>query len=505
MNFPARRNWYLLALCLASCLVLSPPLWSQEKSVFPGINKPYEDPNVKEAVEKFENAQREVSTHRKEIVAACKLKPGMAVADIGAGTGLFTRMFAAEVGPSGKVYAVDIAKNFVEHIEKTCREAGIKNVRGIVCKPDSVELPPNSVDLVFTCDTYHHFEFPQKTLATIHRALRPGGKLILLDYCRIEGKSPDWLMKHLRAGQEVFTKEIEAAGFKVVDTAGFLKENYFVRFEKVDAAATKPERISLWHGQAPVGEGKTQPADAFITVHRPAPDKANGAAAVICPGGGYGVLVTGPEGHGIAQWFNQHGIAGIVLEYRLPRGNCFVPLSDAQRAIRTVRSQAKAWGIDPARIGIIGFSAGGHLASTAATHFDGGDPNASDPIDRVSCRPDFALLVYPVISMGEKTHGGSKANLLGRNPTPEMVERFSNEKQVTERTPPMFLAHAKDDRLVVPENSRTLYDALQARKIASEYLELPSGGHGLNGYKGPMWDAWQTKGLEWLRAQKFIP
>ena len=163
-----------------------------------------------------------------------------------------------------------------------------------------------------------------------------------------------------------------------------------------------------------------------------------------------------------------------------------------------VRFNAKAWGIDPARIGIIGFSAGGHLASTAGTHFDAGDPKATDPVNRVSCRPDFAILIYPVVTMGEKGHGGSKANLLGRDPKPEMVDLFSNEKQVTDKTPPMFLAHAKDDTVVAPDNSRMLYEALKAHKVPAEYLELPSGGHGLNGYKGPMWDAWQTKSLEWL-------
>ncbi|MEI8375598.1 MAG: alpha/beta hydrolase [Planctomycetota bacterium] len=271
------------------------------------------------------------------------------------------------------------------------------------------------------------------------------------------------------------------------------------------AAPPNPEKLSLWSGQAPVGDGKFEAASASVTVHRPATEKANGAAMVICPGGGYGGLVTGAEGHGIAKWLNQHGIAGIVLEYRLPRGRSFVPLLDAQRAIRLVRFNAKPWNIDPNHIGIIGFSAGGHLASTAGTHFDDGDPKATDPVNRVSCRPDFAILVYPVVTMGTKTHGGSKANLLGRNPKPEMVDLFSNEKQVTDRTPPMFLAHAKDDTLVSPENSRMLYGALNAHKLATEYLELPSGGHGLNGYKGPMWDAWQTKSLEWLVLQKMIP
>ncbi len=194
-----------------------------------------------------------------------------------------------------------------------------------------------------------------------------------------------------------------------------------------------------------------------------------------------------------------------MLEYRLPQGRPRVPLLDAQRAIRTARANAKAWGLDPARIGIIGFSAGGHLASTAGTHFDAGNPQAADPVDRESCRPDFAILVYPVVTMGALTHGGTKANLLGRDPTPALVELFSNEKQVTARTPPMFLAHAQDDTAVAPDNSRMLYEALVAHHVPAEYLKLASGGHGLNGYKGPMWDAWQKRSLEWLAAQKIIP
>jgi acetyl esterase/lipase len=270
------------------------------------------------------------------------------------------------------------------------------------------------------------------------------------------------------------------------------------------AAPPEAAKLALWTGQSPVGDGKFEAQSASIIVH-PAPGKMDATAVVICPGGGYGGLVVGAEGHGIARWLNQHGIAGVVLEYRLPRGRSFVPLLDAQRAIRTVRSNAKAWGINPGRIGIIGFSAGGHLASTAATHFDGGDPQAVDPVDRVSCRPDFAILVYPVVTMGAKSHGGTKANLLGNDPKPAMVKLFSNEKQVTDKTPPMFLAHAKDDTAVPPDNSRMLYEALKAHRIPAEYLELPSGGHGLNGYHGPMWDAWQTKSLEWLVREKMLP
>ncbi|MEZ5329665.1 MAG: alpha/beta hydrolase [Verrucomicrobiales bacterium] len=268
--------------------------------------------------------------------------------------------------------------------------------------------------------------------------------------------------------------------------------------------AQEPEKLALWNGQAPTGEdGKTETADAFITIHRP--EKANGTAAIICPGGGYGGLVTGPEGSGIAEWLNKSGVTGIVLEYRLPKGRAMVPLLDAQRAIRTVRSNARDWGCDPDRIGIIGFSAGGHLASTAATHFDAGNADAKDPVERVSSRPDFAILVYPVITMGEKTHGGSKQNLLGPEPSAEMIELFSNEKQVTDRTPPAYLAHAVDDHAVPCDHSRMFHDALKAKGIATRYLELPSGDHGLNGYKGPMWDAWQTGSLKWLMELKLLP
>jgi acetyl esterase/lipase len=269
------------------------------------------------------------------------------------------------------------------------------------------------------------------------------------------------------------------------------------------ADSSAPERVALWSAPAPASDGSPKTTNAFITVFRPS--QPNGAAMIICPGGGYGGLVTGPEGTGIAKWLNQHGVTGIVLEYRLPNGHSAPPLLDAQRALRTVRARAKAWGCDPKRIGIIGFSAGGHLAATAATHFDGGNPKASDPVERLGCRPDFAVLIYPVITMGEKTHGGSRANLLGPNPTADAIAFYSNERQVTGRTCPSFLAHAADDAAVSPDNSRMFYEALQTHKVPARYLELPSGGHGLNGYQGPMWDAWQTESLQWLAARKVIP
>ncbi len=264
-----------------------------------------------------------------------------------------------------------------------------------------------------------------------------------------------------------------------------------------------PDRIPLWNGSAPQGNGTFQPEDAWISVHRP--PQPNGTAIVICPGGGYGVLVNEPEGHGIARWLNHHGITGVVLDYRLPAGRSRVPLLDAQRALRTVRARAADWQLDPERIGILGFSAGGHLASTAATHFDAGDPQATDPFARISCRPDFAILIYPVITMGDKTHAGSKQNLLGPDPDAKWVEHFSNEKQVTAETPPTFLAHAVNDAPVPPDNSRLFLAALRAHNVPARYLELPSGGHGLDGYQGPMWDAWQRQSLDWLRDMSFLP
>ncbi len=159
----------------------------------------------------------------------------MVVADIGAGTGLYSRMFAQKVGEKGLVLAVDITEKFVKHVDETSRAQGVKNVKGVLCKPDSAELPDNSVDLAFICDTYHHFEFPEKTMRSIHKALKPGGQVVLIDFRRIEGKSTDWVLGHVRAGQEVFTREIVAAGFKQVDEKkDLLKESYFVRFEKVE-------------------------------------------------------------------------------------------------------------------------------------------------------------------------------------------------------------------------------------------------------------------------------
>jgi len=213
--------------------LMSAPLMAQEKSVKPGINDSFESPDVPKFIERFEREGRDVFDHQKEILAALQLKVGMKIADVGAGTGLFTRLMSRAVNPCGKIYAVDISEEFTSHIQKTAKEERLTNIETVVCKPDSIELTPNSVDLVFICDTYHHFEYPYKTMRSIHKALKPRGEVVLIDFQRIEGVSDDWILGHVRAGQEVFTKEILDSGFVQSDEKlDLLDESYFVRFRK---------------------------------------------------------------------------------------------------------------------------------------------------------------------------------------------------------------------------------------------------------------------------------
>lgn len=242
------------------------PTRSQEKSVRPGINDPFKNPDVKKYQETFEGESREVFAKRKEIVAAIGLKPGMAVADVGAGTGLYTRLFAAEVGATGKVYAVDIAEKFLEHIAKVNGDTGIANVSTVLCKPDTTELRTGSIDVAFICDTYHHFEFPARTMASIHKALKPGGRVVLIDFRREEGKSRDWVLNHVRAGQEVFEKEIAEIGFKKVkEDKEILKENYLVVFEKIGPKLVHPA-IAGYGGVLPLPDAADQPAQGTKVV-----------------------------------------------------------------------------------------------------------------------------------------------------------------------------------------------------------------------------------------------
>ncbi|MBX7211598.1 MAG: alpha/beta hydrolase fold domain-containing protein [Verrucomicrobiaceae bacterium] len=283
-------------------------------------------------------------------------------------------------------------------------------------------------------------------------------------------------------------------------------KTYRVTTERDDTnKPTITHRVPLWPGKAPNGDGTFEDSTKELEVFLPPDDKANGAAIVLCPGGGYIRHVTDREGYPIAQWLNEHGIACVILEYRLPKLRHGVPLLDAQRAIRLTRANATKWKIDPQRIGILGFSAGGHVASTSTTHFDSGNANATDPIEKQSSRPDFAWFVYPVVTMGEFTHTGSKHELLGDNPTTDLERLYSNELQVSDNTPPVFIAHAIDDKAVPIENSRQFVAAMSQHQRPVELLELPSGGHGLNGCKGPLWEQWKAAALLWSAMQKVIP
>lgn len=248
--------------------------------------------------------------------------------------------------------------------------------------------------------------------------------------------------------------------------------------------------------------------DPMIQVFLPAKRNSTGQAVIICPGGGYGVLAYDWEGLDIAKWLNSHGIVGIVLKYRLPSANSqtephLVPLHDAQRAMRLVRSNAEQWNINPDQIGIMGFSAGGHLASSLATHFDGGKSNADDPVERISCRPDFAILAYPVISFDPSfTHLGSRNNLIGQNPDPKWVEYFSNEKQVTAETPPTFLFHSQDDKTVPLNHSIRFLEALTANGVPAEMHVYPTGGHGFSlsvNIEGTQ-KGWMDTAVAWLQS-----
>jgi enterochelin esterase-like enzyme/ubiquinone/menaquinone biosynthesis C-methylase UbiE len=229
------ENWkfYREAFAPASGKTAAAPA---EQSVMPGVNAPYFAPDLKVAtfIEKFETESREIFTHRERILSALGLQPGMAVADIGAGTGLFTLPMAEKVGAQGKVFAVDIVPKFLAHIRSRADAAKLANIETVLCTDRDVKLPPGSIDRAFICDTYHHFEYPRATLATLHAALRDGGELVLIDFKRIPGVSSDFVLGHVRAGQEVFTREIEPAGFRLVGAERLLKENYFLRFAKVE-------------------------------------------------------------------------------------------------------------------------------------------------------------------------------------------------------------------------------------------------------------------------------
>ncbi len=268
--------------------------------------------------------------------------------------------------------------------------------------------------------------------------------------------------------------------------------------------------LVLWPEGAPGASGR-EPLDVPTLVpYLPPKESRTGAAVIVCPGGGYSRLAD-HEGGPVAEWLNSVGVTAFVLKYRhTARYPHPAPLQDASRAIRTVRARAAEWGLDPARVGILGFSAGGHLASTAGTHFDAGRADATDPVERQSSRPDLMILIYPVITMREKTHAGSRRNLLGADPKPELVALLSNEERVTKETPPAFVVHTVNDAGVPVENSLMFVSALRRAGVPFELHLYERGPHGfgLGTARGdrpadPVLSTWPAHCAAWLRLRNF--
>jgi acetyl esterase/lipase len=275
------------------------------------------------------------------------------------------------------------------------------------------------------------------------------------------------------------------------------------------AAEPAPKTEPLWPKGAPghVDGDKDRPN---LTIFLPSADKANGCAVVVCPGGGYGALAEGHEGKDVAKWLNDRGVTAFMLRYRIaqkdrPGPLHPYPLMDAQRAVRTVRARAKEFGIDPARVGIWGFSAGGHLASTAVTHFDAGK-NDGDEIDKVSCRPDFGILCYPVITFTQDSmHRGSRNNLIGTKPDAELVKYYSNELQVTKDTPPIFLFHTEEDKGVPPANSRLFEEACKKAGVPVKMVIFEKGPHGVGlAPNDPVLSKWPEQLEAWMKERGLL-
>ncbi len=272
-------------------------------------------------------------------------------------------------------------------------------------------------------------------------------------------------------------------------------------------AENQPKVELLWPNGAPGALGTEAKDKPTLAAYLPSGEHANGTAVVICPGGGYGYVALDHEGKQPAEWLNSLGVTAFVLNYRIgPRYHHPAPQDDVQRAIRMVRSRAKEWGVRPDRVGVWGFSAGGHLASTAGTHFDAGKPDAEDPIDRVSCRPDFLILAYPVITLADPTtHAGSRRNLLGEQPDPKLVASLSHDTQVTSATPPTFLFHTNEDKAVLPENSVLFYLALRKAGVPAELHIYEKGSHGLGlAKKHPVLSSWPQQLEKWLEGRGML-
>lgn len=463
-------------LALSLLLVILTPLVTrgEEKSVRPGINDPFKNPDLKKFQATFETESREIFARRERIVDACKLTPGMAVADVGAGTGLFTRLLAGRIGAAGHVYAVDIARTFLDHIEKTCKDAGLSNVSTVLCTPISAELPPHSIDLAFVCDTYHHFEFPARTLQSLHRALKPGGKLIVIDFHRIPGKSSEWTLNHVRAGQEVFTREIESSGFKQVEEVPLLKDNYFLRFARLESAEDKADqpKTTFTYKHSKQADLKMQmhyPKDWKPTDKRP--------AIVFFFGGGW-TNGTTAQFENQAAYLATRGMVAARADYRVKSRQDVTPadcVEDAKSAVRWLRKNATTLGIDPDRIVAAGGSAGGHIAACTALT-DGLE--AADEDKSISSKPNLLVLFNPVVrfeGVPELTKRISEDTKLARMLSPTL--------HLSAKTPPALLLFGKNDRLL-PQAEE--YVAKAKEQGCRAELFLADGvGHGF--FNRPPW------------------
>jgi acetyl esterase/lipase len=280
----------------------------------------------------------------------------------------------------------------------------------------------------------------------------------------------------------------------------------FVLAASLAAQPPAPAPIPLWANSAPGAFGTADEDTPTITPYLVPAARAVGTAVIVCPGGSYMHLSMEKEGSDVAHWWNSLGVTAFVLKYRLgPKYRHPIELGDAQRAIRTVRARAAEFGIRPDRVGIMGFSAGGHLTATAGTHFDSGKPDAADAIDRLSSRPDFLVLGYPVISFTQNVHQGSKRSLLGDNPDPKLVENLSNELQVTAQTPPTFLFHTSNDGTVPVENSVMFYMALHKAGVPAEMHLYENGPHGVG--LAPTDEAlssWPARLADWMRGRGLL-
>ncbi|MEI9942862.1 MAG: alpha/beta hydrolase [Chitinophagaceae bacterium] len=337
------------------------------------------------------------------------------------------------------------------------------------------------------------------------------------------------MLSRIHAAQECDATDdasSNGAGLKYISLAYLhLMKQIFILFlfSRIAGVAAAQEIIPLYKGDIPnyrtsVDEEKSVVGNDSIlriqavqkptlTVYLPAKEKANGTAVIICPGGGYGILAFKLEGIDVAKKFNEWGVTAFVLKYRIPNDKWMMqketgPLQDAQRGIQLVRENADRWNIDTSRIGIMGFSAGGHLASTAATHFN---KNYIDNPGKINLRPDFQLLLYPVISFADSiTHRGSKDNLIGKTPSEEMTRDYSNELQITATSPPAFLVHAADDKAVNPLNSIFYYQNLLKNKISAELHIYERGGHGFGLNNKTTKDLWMDRLHNWMDAKGWL-